>query len=298
MTRRHLFALLAWMAGALCSFSLAAISIRFLAKTLNVSEMLAFRNFAGIVALVVIALARPELRSQFKLRRPLLHLIRNGVHFIGNYAWALSITLLPLATVFALEFTAPIWLALLAVIFLRERLTGPRLVAIAAGFIGVLIIVRPGAEGLKPAAFIMLAGALAFAATSIATKKLTATETTFSIIFWMNVIQLPLNLAGTRLEAFAQVHAQDLLPLAGLAIGGLTSHYCLTNAYRYGDATVVMPLDFLRIPLIAMLGWLIFGESLDLFVFAGAALIIGGIMWSLRAEAKRRPASVSAVPAK
>jgi drug/metabolite transporter (DMT)-like permease len=215
-----------------------------------------------------------------------LHAVRNAVHFGGTYAWTLGVTLLPLATVFALEFTTPVWVAGLAVLMLGERLTASRLVAIAFGFLGVIVILRPGLETLQPAALIVLGSALGFALTAIATKTLTRTVPTFAILFWMNLMQLPLNLAGSDAAFWTRIDAGHALPLAAIAVCGLFSHFCLTNAYRHGDATMVVPLDFLRIPLIAVVGWHLYGEVLDPFVFVGSVLIIAGILWNLRAEAR------------
>src|SRR5215212_2629797 len=245
------------MAGALVSFSATAVAVRALARTLALFEILALRNAAGIAILVALALPQQALRASFRPRRFPLHLTRNLIHFAATYAWALGVTLLPLATVFALEFTAPAWVALLAVLFLHERMTATR------------------------------AAALGFAATAIATKTLTATETTFSILLWMNLIQLPLNLLGSAPAFWTRLDAAHLWPVVGVCVGGLSSHWCLTNAYRHGEAIMVVPLDFLRLPLIAVVAWLLYGEALDVFVFLGSAIIIFGIILNLRAEARR-----------
>jgi drug/metabolite transporter (DMT)-like permease len=276
------------MIGALLSFSATAVGVRALSQTLGLFEILALRNAAGIAILALVALPQPMLRAARWPQRFPLHLLRNTVHFGATYAWALAITLLPLATVFALEFTTPIWVALLAAFFLRERMTKSRAASIVLGFIGVLVVLRPGLESLQPGALVVLACALGFAMTTIATKKLTATETTFSILLWMNLIQLPLNLLGSAPAFWTKLELSQLLPLIGVCVGGLSSHYCLTNAYRHGDATMVVPLDFLRIPLIAFVGWRLYGEPLDAFVFIGSAIIIAGILWNLRAEARAR----------
>jgi drug/metabolite transporter (DMT)-like permease len=206
-------------------------------------------------------------------------------------AWAKGITLLPFATVFALEFTTPIWVALFAVLLLGERMTGSRAGSIVLGFAGVLAIVRPGFESFQPAAFLVLGSAIGFATTSIVTKKLITTETTFTILFWMNLIQFPLNLAGSDLTFLARLEWIHTLPVLGIVTSGLASHFCLTNAFRAGDAIIVMPLDFLRIPLIAFVGWTFYGESLDAIVFFGAGLIIAGIVWNLVVESRQRPRS-------
>jgi drug/metabolite transporter (DMT)-like permease len=288
VTQRNVIAVVLWMIGTLVSFSATAVGVRALSGALSVFEILALRNAAGVAILLALVLPQPVLRAGLRPRRFPLHLLRNTVHFGATYAWALGITLLPLATVFALEFTTPIWVALLAVLFLRERLTAGRIASIVLGFAGVLIVLRPGLEALQPGAFVVLACALGFAVTTIATKKLTATETTFSILVWMNLIQLPLNLLGSAPTFWTKLDWSHALPLVGVCVGGLSSHYCLTNAYRHGDAVMVVPLDFLRLPLIALAGWQLYGEALDPFVFLGSGIIIAGILWNLRAEARRR----------
>ncbi len=204
--------------------------------------------------------------------------------------------MLPFATVFALEFTAPAWVALLAVLFLRERMTLPRAAALALCSAGVLVILRPGMDSFQPATLLVVFGSLLFATTATITKKLVETETTFSIMFWMNLMQFPLNLAGSDPMFIFRIDTSMILPLIGVAVAGLSIHYCLTNAFRYGDAMIVIPMDFLRVPLLALIGWMLYGEHLDAFVFTGAVLIIAGVLWNVRAEAQRdaRPRPISA----
>jgi drug/metabolite transporter (DMT)-like permease len=155
---------------------------------------------------------------------------------------------------------------------------------VVLGLIGVLVILRPGIASFNPAAILVLLAAFGYAITMIATKKLTATETTFGIIFWMAVIQFPLSLLGSDPMVFFQMETRHILPAIGVGVAGLTSHYCLSNAFRAGDATLVVPLDFMRIPLIAVVGWAFYGEQLDIFVLLGALIIIAGVLWNLRAE--------------
>ena len=281
---------LLWMSGTLLSFSVMAVSIRGLADVLNVFEMLGIRSGSGTLILLTLIAMRPELRHALTAKRLPLHALRNTIHFAAQVAWAQSVVLLPLATVFALEFTTPIWVALLAVVALGERMTLNRAGTVAIGFAGVLIILRPGMESFQPAALLVLGAAVGFAITSVTTKKLTASESTFAILFWMNLMQLPMNLVGSDPLFITKLGAPHLLPALGVAISGIASHYCLTNAFRAGDALIVVPLDFLRIPLIALVGWTFYGEDLDGIVFLGAGLIIAGILWNLLAEAKQRPA--------
>ena len=290
-----------WMTGTLLSFIGGALSVRALAKDLSVFEMMTVRCAGSVLVLALLMGVRPELKAGLKWRRMPLQVTRGIVHFGSQICWALAITLLPFATVFALEFTIPAWVALLAVLFLGERMTADRAIALFVCFVGVMVILRPGLEGFKPAALIMLAGALFFAITAIMTKKLITTETTFAILFWMNLVQLPLNFIGSDWLFVTKLQFGMILPLIGVTAGGLLVHYCLTNAFRCGDAIVVIPMDFLRVPLIAVIGYVFYGEHLDAFVFVGAAFIIFGVLWNVRAEAQRNgrlaaAASPSAVP--
>ena len=146
------------------------------------------------------------------------------------------------------------------------------------------MIIRPGLAEFQPAAFLTVVAAFGMAVAMITTKKLTKTQSTFAILFWMNLMQLPMNLVASHPSYLLKLESSMLLPLLGMAVTGLSTHWCLTNAFRHGDATIVVPLDFLRVPFIALVGWSLYGEPLDAFVFTGAGLIITGVLWHLRAE--------------
>ena len=291
----NVLAAVLWMAGTLLCFSVLAVSIRGLSHAgFTIFEILAVRA-AGILTICGILLVfRPSLRAHTRPQRMKLNLARNVIHFVSQYAWATSLTMLPLAMVFALEFTMPAWTALLAVWLLHERMTRSRMGVVVLGLIGVLVILRPGIAGFHPAALLVLGAAFGYAITMISTKELTNTSSTFSIVFWMGVIQFPLAVAGSHLAVFQHVTASEVLPMLGVAIAGTAAHYCLSNAFRAGDATLVVPLDFLRIPLIAVVGWALYGESLDVFVLLGALIIISGVLWNLRAESAHARKAVAA----
>jgi len=277
-----------WMIGALLSFSVMAVSIRQLSRAgLSIFEILAIRSGVALLVLFVLLAVRPDLRLHARPRRMGLNLFRNTVHYASQFSWALSLTMLPLATVFALEFTMPAWTALLAIWFLHERMTPSRFGVVVFGLIGVLVILRPGIASFNPAAILVLMAAFGYAITMITTKKLTMTETTFGIVFWMAVIQFPLSLVGSDPTVFLHFETRHILPAIGVGTAGLTSHYCLSNAFRSGDATLVVPLDFMRIPLIAVVGWAFYGERLDIFVLLGALIIVSGVLWNLRSEVAR-----------
>jgi len=275
------------MTGTLLSFSAMALSVRGLAGAFSIPEILTIRSTIGLLILTSIALVTPALWRDITLRRIGMHLARNSIHLGSQYLWALGLTLLPLATVFALEFTMPAWTVPLAFLLLGERPTVARVGSVVCGFIGVLIILRPGLSDFNPAALLVLTAALGYATINVLTKKLTTTESAFAILFWMNFIQLFLGYAFSDPLFFQKITTHSLIPMAGIGIAGLSAHYCLTHALKVADATVVIPLDFMRIPLIAIVGWTFYGEALDVFVFAGALVIITGVLWALNAEAKR-----------
>jgi drug/metabolite transporter (DMT)-like permease len=179
---------------------------------------------------------------------------------------------------------------------LGERLTPSRIGVIVLGLIGVLIILRPGIAAFRPEALLVLFAALAYAVSMVNTKQLTGSEPAFAIIFWMNVMQFPMSLVGSAPDFPLRLSLPDILPVLGIGLSGLLSHYCLSNAFRAGDASVVVPLDFLRIPLIAVVGWWLYNEALDIFVFTGAFVIISGVIWNLRAESRAAARPLPAQP--
>ena len=268
-----------------------AISVRILAATLGVMEILALRAGLGLMVVGTLAALHADLRATINCQHLRLHLFRNTVHIASSYTWAMSLLLIPLAMTFALEFTTPASTLLLAAPVLGERLTASRIGAVVFGLLGVLVILRPGLASFQPGALFALMAAFGLAVALIATKKLTRTDSTFAILFWMMLIQLPLALIASEPLFVTKLDPAQVPAVIGIGVSGLVSHYCLTNAFRAGDAGVVVPLDFMRIPFIAVIGWWLYGEPLDIFVFLGAGLIITGILWNLRSEAGRTPRS-------
>ena len=270
-----------WMVGALLSFSAMAVSVRELLRSMGNFEILALRSLVSL-ALVLAVLPRFGLRA-LRTRRFGLHVLRNVLHLGGQYAWVYAIAMLPLATVFAIEFTMPVWTALLAVALLGERLNRGRIAMLVLGVCGVLVILKPGFGLVHPAALVMLAGSFAYASMNVATKRLSQTDSTLAVLFYMAAVQLPLAL----LPALAQWVAPQLRDLPWIILvgtAGLTAHYCLTRAVRIADATLVVPIDFLRLPLIAVVGMLFYGEPLELSIMLGAAVIFAGTFYSIRRE--------------
>jgi drug/metabolite transporter (DMT)-like permease len=289
---KHLLVLF-WMLGSLVSFAGVALSVRGLQGAMTVFEMLAIRNIGGILILVAMAILAPGPDRAVRMAKPRLHLLRNVAHFAGQALWAWGVTVLPLAMVFAIEFTTPAWVAVFAVLFLKERMTLARLLAIALGFAGVTIILRPGLDAFRPEALAVVLAAVCFGIQIVTTKKLTGSNSTWTILLWMNVLQLPMNMAAAGLVGespwiVGRLNWDIWLPALGIAATGFFAHYCLTNAFKHGDATIVVPIDFLRVPLIALIGWMFYDETPELAVLIGAVVVIGGVAVSLVAEAREK----------
>jgi drug/metabolite transporter (DMT)-like permease len=206
-----------------------------------------------------------------------LHFARNLAHFTGQNLWFYAITVSPLALVFALEFTSPLWVMVLAAIFLGERLTRVKLLAGALGFAGVLLVVQPGAAPLSSGMVTAAMAAITFATTAIFTKKLTATETITCILFYLTSMQLVMGLAACLYDGDMAIPTIATLPWVVLiAIAGLTAHFCLTTALSIAPASIVMPMDFARLPAIAVIGMVFYDEPLAWGVALGALLIFAG----------------------
>ncbi len=239
------------MVGTLLSFSALAIGGRELSAQVSTFEILLFRCLVGVV--IIGALLSRRGWSQVSTRRFKWHLMRSVIHYAGQYGWFYAVALIPLAQVFALEFTLPVWVAVLSPLLLHERMRPTRWIAVALGLVGMLIILRPGLAVIRPAALVVLAAAVCFALTFILTRKLAQVESPLAILFFMNAIQLPFALAPAM--AHWVTPSPGLWPWAlVIGIAGLTSNYCLTRAMALADAAVVGPMDFLRLPLIAVVG--------------------------------------------
>jgi len=270
-----------WMVGALLSFSAMAISVRELLSSMGSSEILALRSLVSLV-LVLAVLPRVGL-GRLRTRRFGLHVVRNVLHLGGQYAWVYAIAMLPLATVFAIEFTMPVWTAVLATLLLGERLNRGRIVMLLCGLAGILIIVQPGVGVVQPAALVMLAGSLAYASMNVATKRLSQSDSALAVVFYMAAVQLPLALVPA-LSHWVAPRLTDLPWILLVGSAGLTAHVCLTRAVRVADASLVVPIDFFRLPLIAVVGMLFYGEALEVSVLLGATVIFAGTYYSIRRE--------------
>jgi len=267
-----------WMLGAVLSFTTMAIAVRELQRHMGAFEIVFMRSVV-MLAIVLALLPRAGLGA-IRSRQFPLHLWRNVIHFLGQVLWVYSIGALTLATVFAIEFTMPVWTALLAWLFLKEKLSRPRLVMLGLGVAGVLVILRPGGGSFHPAALAMVLGSLCYASSFIFTKRISATDSALAVLFWMSAIQLPIALAASAPSWVNPVLA-DAPWILAIGVGSYTAHYCMTRAVMAADASLVTGIDFIRLPLIALVGALAYGEALDPLVFVGAAIIFAGTYYGL-----------------
>ena len=266
----------AWMIGAISSFTLMAVAGRTVSTELDTFEIMLFRSLTGIAIVVSIAVATGRL-SQIGRNRLGLHAARNLFHFTGQNLWFYAITVIPLAQVFALEFTTPIWVILLSPLILGERITAIGLLSAAIGFVGILIVARPDPDNISWGLMAAAGCAVFFAMTAIFTRKLTQTETVMTILFYLTVMQAFFGLVCAGLDGDIALPSAAALPwviLIGCA--GLLAHFCLTKALSIAPASIVMPIDFVRLPTIAVVGMLLYQEPLEIWVFVGAALIFAG----------------------
>ena len=277
----------AWMTGAIVSFSSMAIAGRAINHELDTFEMMMYRSVIGLTIILIIGYSTGKIRE---VRRDNLglHVIRNLSHFAGQNLWFYALGMISLAQLFALEFTSPIWIMILAALLLGERLTKPRLLALALGFAGALLVARPAAGGDPTGLIIAALAAVGFAGSIVCTKMLTRTETIMGILFWLTAMQAVFGIIAAGYDSdIAWPSATSWPWVAMIALAGLVAHTCLTNALSVAPATVVTPMDFIRLPVIALVGMAFYNEPLDPLVFVGAALIFAGNYLNIWFEQKR-----------
>lgn len=276
-----------WMLGSVVSFSGMAIAGRQLQGAHDTFEIMAARSFVSFFLVLGAAAAMGKL-SDIRTERLGGHALRNVVHFTGQNLWFWALTLIPLAQLIAIEFTSPLWVILLSPLLLGERITGARALAAGLGFVGILIVVRPDFNALNIGVLAAAGAAICFAATNIATKRLSRDVTILSILFWLTVMQF---VFGATLAAWdgqiAWPTAATAPWLVVIGVTGVLAHLCLTSALRMAPATFVMPIDFTRLPLMALAGALLYQEQIEALLFVGAALILFANWINIRAETRK-----------
>lgn len=261
------------MSGGIISFTLMAIAGREASFELDTFEILLYRSIIGFITVLVIAKSLGTL-NQIKTRILKQHFYRNIAHFSGQSLWFYALSVIPLAQVFALEFTLPLWVVIFSSPLLGEKITRIKATSVLIGFIGILVIARPNIDTLNPGVLTAALSAVGFAFTVIFTKRLTTTESITCILFYLTSMQLIFGLIAAGLDGDIMIPSTNTtywLVLIGFA--GLTAHFCVTKALSISSPSLVMPIDFVRLPIIAFVGMIFYSEPIDIPVFYGSILI-------------------------
>jgi drug/metabolite transporter (DMT)-like permease len=290
--RKHApIAAFAWMGGALISFTCVAIAGREASRALDTWQLMAWRGTFSVVLVALAAVLLGRTRESLATRQLGLHGVRSFIHFGAQFSWLHALPLIPLAQLFALEFTSPLWVALLAPFVLGERLTALRILAAIIGFAGALIVVRPSAAmSIGVGEAFALVSAVGFAISMICTKKLTRQDDSFKILFYMIMVQAVMALCVIAWRGLVV----PPLPVIGwtlaIAVAGLSAHFSLAQAFQRADAIVVAPMDFLRLPLVAVVGAVVYNEGLNQWVLAGGAVVVAANLLNMWAERRAKAA--------
>ena len=269
----HIWAAVRWMMVALLAFTAIAIAGRGAAQTLTTSEIVFYRCWASFAILLIVIVASGRGFGQFRTTQLPLHMSRSVIHLGATFTWLYALPLISLAELIAIEFTAPLWTGLLAVLLLGERLTVTRALAALIGFVGVLVVVRPVDLVVGPGTISALIAAVCFGCHYAMTKKLTRQDSPLTLLFYTTFIQAGLAslfaLGGLRLPNLQAAGWIGLMSLLGLA-----AHFSLSRAFSLADAIVVAPMDFLRLPASALVGALLYAEVVHPLVLVGAGLVV------------------------
>ena len=268
-----------WMTGSLFAYVAVAVSAREVSAELDTASLLFFRAILSLLVVLTCLPFTPGRFQQLRTKRLGLHVARNLALIAASAGWFYAIATIPLAEVFIFEFTTPFWIALLAPLLIKERLTRARLVSIAIGFVGVLVIVDPSGFTISAGVAAILGAAVGFALTAIATRGLSSTESPVCILTYTYIIQMAIFAifvvwAGTLVIPSSNIW----FALAVLVGSNLIAYYCQIKAFSRADAIVVAPMDYMRLPLIALVGAQFYDEPLSVTLVFGAFFILLGNM--------------------
>ena len=273
---------LAWMLGAVASFVLMMVAGREIQAEMNTFELMLYRSAIGFAVVAAVLWQRPSGLATVRTDRPDLHVKRNIVHFAGQNLWFFAVATIPLSQLVALEFTNPLWVTVFAPFMLGERLTRTKVVAAGLGFLGVLIVARPGAAPLEIGHAAALLAAVGFALNTLFTKQIMHFDSVLCVLFWMTLSQSLMALL-LALPGGIPIPSAAIAPwIVIVGLTGLTAHFALTSALGHAPASVVAPMEFLRLPAVTFIGMWLYGEPLYLTVLLGACVIVAANIVNLR----------------
>ena len=261
-----------WMLFSVFAFCFVAIGVKQINTNINPFQIIFFRAFIGLISLMII-LPKTIIAGSFSNIKQ--HLFRNFFHLVAQYGWVIGIVYLSLAEVTAIEFTTPIWILILAAIFLKEKITFNKTIGILLGFIGVLIILKPGLEIISHNAIVVLLSAICFAIAHIATKKIVRKNSASDVVFIMCLTQLPVSFACSY-SNWNWPNLTDYFWLLLIGLSGIAAHFCMANALKKEDISRLIPLDYLRLPILILVGIFFYNEGFDTTIIIGGSLIFIG----------------------
>ena len=284
------------MLGSTLFFAIMVIAIRLAAAELHAFEIAFFRSFFGMLAaLPLLRLHGIGLLRTGQFPRYLIRCVLGTAAMFCGF-WAIAN--LPLAHAVSLSYASPIFVTIAAALWLGEQVRARRWTAVAAGFIGVLVIVRPGTAGFSWGSLVAVAAAMISAVVAIQIKQLTRTEPADRVVLWTTILWVPLSLPAA-LAVWEWPTGTTWLWVVAAGILGTAGHMLWTRALKLGDVSALSPISFLQLPIVALLGWLLFSEALDAWTIAGAAIILGANGYIAHREAtlaRQRPVT-GATPA-
>jgi len=248
--------------------------VRHVGSSLPASEAAFLRYVFGLF--FILPMLRPILKTRLTGRHWRLFFLRGAMHTIGVSLWFFSMARLPVAEVTALNFLAPVFVTVLAVFVLGEHLAMRRMIAVAVALIGALVILRPGLRELGPGHGAMLIAASLFSV-SYLIAKIVSDELPAELVVAMLSLTVALGLFPLALAVWQVPSLRELAWMALVAAFATTGHYTMTLAFRAAPLAVTQPVSFLQLIWAALLGLVLFGEALDVWVILGGALILGSV---------------------
>lgn len=263
-------------------FGLMAVSIRLASATLHAFEIAFFRNVFGVVAALPLLLHHgPGLLRTTQLRRYVIRCVIGVVSMLCGF-WAIAH--LPLAQAISLSYSTPLFVTVLAVWLLGEQVRARRWAAVLAGFVGVLIIVRPGTAGFTATSLVALTAAVMSGIVAIQIKQLSATEPADRIVLWTTMLWVPMSLLPA-LAVWQWPHGITWLWIAAAGGLGTGGHMLWTRALKLGEVSALTPISFMQLPVVAVAGYFLFDEPLDRWTLTGALVIFGANAYIAHREA-------------
>jgi drug/metabolite transporter (DMT)-like permease len=267
--------------ATLCFVSMQS-TVRYVGETLPPFEVAFFRNLFGMVALTPIFLRQGI--APFRTKKLRLHALRGVIQAGGMLAFFLGVTLIPLAEVTSLSFSAPLFATVLAVMLLGERVRARRITALVLGFVGMLLVVRPGFAEVNLGTLLIIASSIGWGAAIAIIKFLTKTETSATLTVYMGVFLTPITgIAALFVWEWPTLTQLGLLFMIGCL--GTLGHLAFAQSFRLADSTAVLPLDFTRLVWASIAGFLIWGEIPDAWAWIGGSLIFASATYIAWREA-------------